>query len=154
MEKDKSLYQFCQQAVDQTIANNMYYGGIAIDKVVENLNDLTSAVEWPKDFLYNIVVRTYIAIIANQVGMRAGSKRKGVYFSENTENKAIVGGLYRNESDLAASYSEKAEELKEKYLILEKTTDGQMGFQDPDMNILEERSVEWLSDYIKELSGI
>lgn len=154
MEKDKSLFQLCQQALDQTIANDMYYGGIAIDKVVENLNDLTSAAEWPKDLLFDYVVRSYIASIANQAGMRAGIKRKGVYFSENTENKTIAGGLYRNESDLAASYSEKAKELKETYLILEKTTDGQMGFQNPDMNIIEERSVNWLSDYIKELSRI
>lgn len=163
MEDDKGLYTLCKQALEQTMSEDLYqkYGGFSIESVLKHLLELTSPFEYSRDFLFEKVAKLYIAICANTLGQRAGMKRSGVYFSEDILNKSIAKQLFVNAKNSADSYGDVAREREDRYLVVKDTIDGQLrlGLENDDdgqggMSILEEKSIEWFTNLIKEADAL
>ena len=112
--EDDSLWKLCQQAVDATLEQGTICTGFAIAKCLKNLREITSPVEWSREFLFDRVVNTYIRIYCNQIGKRAGIKGKCVYFDEESMNKSIADGLVLNEEKLTKTFSNKEMDLRVK----------------------------------------
>lgn len=144
--EDDSLWKLCQQAVDTTLDQGTICTGFSIARCVKNLKELTSPIEWSKDFLFDRVVNTYIRIYANQIGKRAGIKGKCVYFDEDSLNKSIAEGLVLNEEKLVEKYSNKEMNLRAKMDAI----DGQiaMSTECNDLELYQEMSLASLSELI------
>lgn len=149
--EEESLWKTVQKAVDMTIKQGTVCTGFSIEKVLRNLKTITTASEWSREYLFERAAKTFIAIYANQLGKRAGIKGKGVYFDEDSLNQSVAEGLAINEQDLAGRYASKADELSMK--VKKNADDGQIAFDDEVEGLYEEKSLEWLTDFIKDLDG-
>ena len=143
--KEDSLYRICQTATDAVMDEGLTYDGLSVKRIMRKVKAMTSPAEWSRNYLFERVIKTFIAICLNNIGMRSGIKGKGVYFSEDTMNKVVGRGLAINEKDLAESYATKANDLEKR--VVENTTNGQFVF-DENMNLIEEMDLKWFVDFI------
>lgn len=156
-----SLYKLVGQAVDMTIAEGTICTGFSVARVMANLRTITSPKAWSKEYLFERWAKFLIAVYANSCGKRSGVKGKGVYFDEESLNRAVAEGLYINQADLAKHHTAKAEKLgehAEHLKVVKGATDGQnrLNTEDTELNmenLYEEMSLDTLIDIIKEMDS-
>lgn len=152
MEDRNSLYKCVQSAVKQAMAEDKTtFNYFTVDRAVEILKDITTQAEWDKRFLFNIVVRHYIAIIAAELGYRSGIRGKSVYFEGDTAHEIVSKGLLVNAKDLMDAHEKVYSAMVERHnaLFKKNTTDGQMGFDEAG-NMFQEMTLNTLIDLIKQ----
>lgn len=147
--EEASLWKLCCQAVDATIEQGTTFEGITIDRILRNLKQITSASEWQKGFLFDVVAKYYFANYLSSIEWRSGIKGKGVYFSEDSLQQVIREGLAINQEDLANSHKMKADQLQTK--VVRNGTDGQI-YNDT-INIFEEKTLDTLVDEIRRIEN-
>ena len=153
MTGEKSLYQICQDATAATIGTKIGEYGFSIDEAVRNVREMTSAVAWNRETLFDFVIRSYIAACAHEAGYRSVIKRRGVYANKDIFNKGVRLELIKNARKEAQSREEVAEELQQSYEIrfCKESAPGQLAFDANTGSIYEEVSSSELIDIIRQL---
>lgn len=143
MKYDMSLFKLCSMAITEASNESKIATGFSMKRALEIVKTYTNSREWSREFLFDHMCKTYLAIAANAQGKRSGIKGMGVYFDEESFYKEVAGGLADNAEDLAAAYGAKAEDLR----IKRDAIDGQRAMgDDPEHpeNLQTELSLETL----------
>lgn len=150
MRYDTSLFKLCSMAITEASNESKIATGFSMKRALEIVKTYTNSREWSREFLFDHMCKTYLAIAANVQGKRSGIKGKGVYFDEESLNQAVADGLVMNAEEIAAAYNTKTEDLR----IKRDAIDGQsvMDLSNPEHpeNLQTELSLETLVKMIAE----
>lgn len=151
-DEEKTLYQICQDATNQAISESVIgEAGFLIDDAVDIVKEMTSASAYNKEWLFDSVIRSYIAVSAHDAGYRSGIRRQKAYFHKDICNESISWQIVLNAQKDAENHQKIADELHEGYSVrFSKDTEmsGQFAF-DNENDMYEERTLSELIALMK-----
>lgn len=164
MEDNKSLYQICKDATDSAISQKTAgIDGIVIDSIMQDVKACTNISKYSKEWLFNKLIRSYIAVCAAEDGYRSiyrtkNSKKeyKGVYLSKDIMNKGASLVLVDNAGKLAKQYQNVYEDMRKGHSVrFEKGCEisGQMAINESGNGYYTEMTLEDLVEIMLGATG-
>ena len=151
-EKEQSLYSICKDAF--AIANDngkLKDVAVNMDDAVRIVLGMTDIDEFGKDWVFEKTIRTYLCVIANELGFRSGRYGAGVYFSKNIDHEKVSQALVDNAVAKANQMQKSADEmidLHNKKFDPNCEMSGQSAFDDVDMTMYEEMNLDDMIDFV------
>ena len=130
MNKELSLFQICQDATQQAISNGVGETGFSINEVLRIVRTQTKAAAYPREWLFDQIVKNYVAICANAAGYRSVQKRSCVYVNEDINHEGARLLMIENARGDALARNNKADDMQEAYELRfsKNGMTGQLGF--------------------------